>query len=81
MKLQPIALGLAGGILWAVAIVVVSLVAANTSYWNELVPMIGQLYVGYDATISGTLIGAIFGFIDAFIGGILLAWLYNRFAK
>jgi len=37
--------------------------------------------VGYSATIVGILIGAVWGFIDAFIGGVVLAWLYNKLLK
>jgi hypothetical protein len=39
------------------------------------------MYVGYNATIVGCLIGAAWAFIDAFIGGYLLAWLYNNISR
>jgi hypothetical protein len=62
----------------------------NTSYglvsfffvYGELfVATIGTMYVGYDATIVGSLIGGAFAFVCAFICGIIFAWLYNLFVR
>ena len=40
--------------------------------------LIGQLYRGYRITPMGSLFGLVWGFCDAFIGGVVFAWLYNR---
>jgi len=42
--------------------------------------MIGRLYRGYTISPAGSLLGLLYGFIDAFIGGAILAWIYNRIA-
>jgi hypothetical protein len=82
MKLQVSALGLACGLLWAIFLVLISLAVMFTPYWSaDAVSWIGNFYLGYDITIGGIVIGAIWAFVDAFIGGALLAWLYNMFAK
>ena len=36
-----------------------------------------MIYLGYQATFWGTVIGAIWGFVDLFIAGIILAAVYN----
>jgi len=39
-----------------------------------------RIYRGYTVTPVGSLIGAIWGFLDAGIGGVIFAWLYNLLA-
>lgn len=80
MKLDTNAFALACGLLWALGALVLGLLAMN-GYAQEIVALIGTGYLGYDATVLGAVIGAVWGFFDAFIGGWLLAALYNRLAK
>lgn len=80
MKLNPKALGLTGGILWAVGLILISIIANGFDIWLEGVQTIAQFYIGYDITVKGALIGAVYGFIDAFIGCWLFGWLYNKLA-
>ena len=41
-----------------------------------------QLYFGLvPEGITGIFVGAVIGFIDGFIGGALLAWIYNTIAS
>ena len=78
-RLNPKACGLAFGILWAAGVVFMGLLAMVCSWAQPFVNVLSAMYVGYSATIVGCLIGAIWGFLDAFIGGFLFAWLYNKF--
>lgn len=78
MKLSPMALGCAMGILWAASLLLMGLIASFYAYGKPFVMAVGGLYLGYEPSILGSFIGAGIGFIDAFIGGALLAWLYNR---
>lgn len=80
LKLSPLALGLAFGIIWGVSVLIMGLLASFYSYGTPFVTSVGVLYVGYEPTITGAIIGGLIGFIDAFIGGVILAWLYNFFA-
>ena len=36
-----------------------------------------RMYIGYSFTPLGSVIGAVWGFIDFAIGGAIFAWLYN----
>lgn len=42
---------------------------------------LGQIYRGYNISPVGSVIGLGWGFLDGLIGGAVVAWLYNRFAK
>jgi hypothetical protein len=40
--------------------------------------LIGRVYRGYSVSPLGSLIGLGWGLVDGFVGGAILAWLYNR---
>jgi len=40
---------------------------------------LGRVYRGYTISPVGSLIGLLYGFFDALIGGVLFAWMYNSF--
>lgn len=77
-KLSVKALGLAFGIFWAVCIFLLG-ISGMFGFGETFVALISRVYIGYAASIVGAIIGAIWGFVDAFVGGAILAWLYNRF--
>jgi hypothetical protein len=56
------------------------LLAHYFSYGVTFVTSMRTIYLGYEPSIAGSLIGGVMGFVDAFIGGLILAWLYNCFA-
>jgi hypothetical protein len=39
------------------------------------------LYIGYEPTLLGAITGAVWAFVDAFILGVLVAWIYNRLVR
>ena len=43
--------------------------------------LIERIYVGYTFTPLGSVIGAIYGFVDWGIAGAIFAWLYNFINK
>jgi hypothetical protein len=80
-RLSPLALGLALGVMWGISILIMGLIAYHFTYGTAFVSTMGALYVGYEASIMGSFIGGLIGFVDAFIGGVIIAWLYNIFAS
>ena len=40
-----------------------------------------RAYIGYSFTPIGSVIGAVWGFVDWGIAGVLFAWLYNLINK
>ena len=79
-ELNAKALGLAIGSLWAASLVVFGLIANLRTNWMHGIDMIGLFYPGYGPGV-GLLFGAIWGFLDGLVGGYLVAWLYNKFAR
>jgi hypothetical protein len=77
---QPLALGIAIGVLWAIYVFFVGIVAMF-GWGNALVEALASLYIGYAASIIGALIGAVWAFVDGFIAGIAIAWIYNAVAR
>ncbi len=39
--------------------------------------LLERVYIGYSFTPLGSLIGAIWGFVDFGVAGLIFAWLYN----
>ena len=40
-----------------------------------------RIYIGYSFTPKGSVIGAVWGFVDWGIAGAVFAWLYNCISK
>jgi hypothetical protein len=76
---NPKALGYALGITWGLGLLLVGWISSLTSYGNNFVSGLGSLYLGYSSSFFGAIIGAVWGFIDLFIAGYIVAWLYNKF--
>jgi len=72
---------LACGILWAVGIFILGIISTYSNWGAIMHDVFASVYIGYNPGWIGSLVGAIWAFIDAFIGGFLLIWLYNRFDK
>ncbi len=80
MRLNVRALGLAGGIVWGLAIFLTTYWFLVFGYGGTMLAKLSNVYLGYSVTWYGAFVGLVWGFIDGFIGGVLLAWLYNKFA-
>ncbi|MCF7874174.1 MAG: bacteriophage holin [Candidatus Omnitrophica bacterium] len=80
MKLKILAFGLALGILWGLGALVLGILAIF-GYGLTWVAVLSSVYIGYGATILGSLVGALWAFVDAFVGGVLFAWLYNKLSR
>lgn len=81
MKLDPKAFGLTCGILWGAGLF-------SLTWWimafegpSPKPTGLSRLYRGYKISPAGSVIGLVWGFADAFVGGLTFAWLYNRLAR
>ena len=43
--------------------------------------LLERMYIGYSFTPLGSIIGAVWGFVDFAIAGAIFAWLYNKIKK
>jgi hypothetical protein len=81
MKLNVKAFALAGGILWAASILILTWL--EIAGYGDMIAagIVRNYYIGYSLTPLGSLIGAVYGFFDAGIGCAVFALLYNKLAK
>lgn len=77
LKLHVWSFGFALGIFWGVSLLLTGWLAMLTGWGENFVAAMKTLYVGYDINFWGSVIGGIWGFVDMFITGVILAWLYN----
>lgn len=79
-KLSVHALGVGIGAMWAISVFACG-ITAMFGWGTALVDTLSSLYIGYAATLIGAVIGAIWAFVDGYIGGVIIAWVYNRLAR
>ena len=82
-KMSVKAFGLACGTAWGGLLFIAGLVDTFSTWamgdtWGQ---MMASVYLGYRPTILGSIIVGVSGFINAWIGGLVIAWLYNKFSK
>jgi hypothetical protein len=80
MKLNIKSFALTCGLIWGFGVFFLT-------WWlimlegNDPAPcFLNRVYRGYTMTPVGSLVGMVWGFIDAGIGGVIFAWLYNLLA-
>lgn len=80
-RLDVKALGLTVGIFWGLYCIILGLTSMLFDYGTPLLKLLSCLYVGYEPTPLGSVIGGLWAFLDGFIGGAVVAWLYNRLVR
>jgi hypothetical protein len=76
--LHSLKLGVSGGILWGCSMALCTILAIYTGYTTQFLNIMSSIYPGYDISWMGVFSGFIYGFVDAFVGFYILAWLYNN---
>ncbi len=80
-RLHVLGLALAMGTTFAVMMFVFGLIAWATGLWAGAVEVIATAYIGYAPSLLGSVVGALWGFVDGFVFAALIAWLYNVFCR
>jgi len=80
MKLNVKAFALTCGLVWGVALFLLTwwIIAFDGASGDPT--FIGSLYRGYNISPVGSIIGLVWAFVDGAIGGAIFAWLYNFIA-
>jgi len=81
MKINIKALALSIGIVWGLAVFLLTVWFLIMGYSGDLLAKLGSVYLGYSVSWLGAFVGLIYGFVDGLIGGALLGFFYNKFAK
>ena len=82
-RLDGVALGIAIGALFGTAIFLATnlLIFRGGDVIGPNLALLGQYFIGYEVTFSGSVIGLVYGFIAGFVAGWLIAFLRNAFVK
>ena len=77
MKLNVKAFALTCGSIWGLAIFLLTwwIIAFEGSTGE--ITLIGRLYLGYNISPAGSLIGLVWAFVDGLLFGAIFAWVYN----
>ena len=81
MLLRPCSLGFALGILFGGSVLLTSILSQCCGgYGSTFLEVMASIYPGFEASggFGDIVIGSLYGFADGFLGGAILAWLYNR---
>jgi hypothetical protein len=81
VKLNVRAFALTSAILWGFGLFLVTWWIIVLDGATGDVTFIGRIYRGYSISPIGSVIGLVWGLVDAAIGGAIFAWLYNMFVS
>jgi len=81
MTLRPLALGLAGGIVWGASVFAATLWILIIGSEGITLGLLRKFYLGYSVSWGGAFMGLLWGLVDGFVAGFVIAWLYNRFIE
>ncbi len=75
------AFSLSCAILWSLSIFVMTWWLIYFGSSTNDMQLLGEFYRGFSLTPLGSVIGAVWAFFDALIGGAIFAWLYNKLSE
>jgi len=81
MKLNVQAFAVAFGVWWGVGIFLGTWWVIALSGATGEPTFLARLYIGYEISPLGSIIGFAWGAIDGLISGAIFAWLYNTIAE
>ncbi|MAF94609.1 MAG: hypothetical protein CMM60_02470 [Rhodospirillaceae bacterium] len=81
MKLNVRAFAVALSIWWGVGIFLGTWWVIAMSGATGEPTFLARLYIGYEISPLGSVIGLVWGVVDALIAGAIFAWLYNTIAE
>ena len=78
MKLNVKAFGLATGLVWGLNWFFVTWWMMAFDGITREVTLIGRMYRGFTLSPAGSLVALLWGFMDGFLIGLMVAWIYNK---
>jgi len=81
MRLNIKAFALTCGLVWGLGLFALTWWVMAFDGVTHEVTWIGRIYRGYHVSPVGSMIGLAWGFVDALVGGAVMAWLYNKIAE
>ena len=81
MKLNVKAFGITCGIIFGLAIFLITAVFILGDLTGNTLRKLHNIFIGYEITWLGAVIGLAWGFVSGLIGGIVFSGIYNSFVK
>ncbi len=79
MRLKPLVLGTAIGIVWGGSLFLTTWLSYFTGYGELFLRTMAQsIYPGYTISPVGSFLGLFYGFVDGLVSGALVAIVYNK---
>jgi len=78
VKLDVVRFGITLGCIWGFSILVLAAASRASQRAEKTVQLFSKVYRGFGKTLLGSFVGAVWGFIDGAISGLLIAWVYNK---
>jgi hypothetical protein len=79
--LGVMSMGVALGVTSALVVFFIGITTAVFGWGALVVQVLSTLYIGYEPSFIGSVTGAVWAFVDGFIGGMLFAWIYKRLVR
>lgn len=76
-KLSVCNFAMALGIVWGLSMFLCALLSMTNGMAMPIVEVFSSIYLGFEPSFLGALMGLFWGFIDGFVFGGLLAFFYN----
>lgn len=78
MKLNIKAFALASGLVWGINWFAVTWWMMAFDGITREVLFLGRMYRGFTLSPVGSLVALLWGFVDGFLLGLMVAWIYNK---
>jgi hypothetical protein len=82
-KLDVKAMTITVALMWSAAMLLTGIASLVwNGYAQAFLDVVASVYPGYNATstLGDVIVGALYALLDGAVGGLVLAWLYNRLA-
>ena len=79
-KLNVKALAVALGVTWGFFVLCIGWTSIF-GWGTSLVEVMSSVYIGYAPCLVGGIIGALWGFLDGAVGGLIIALVYNALVR
>lgn len=83
VRLKVTLLGLATGLITGLLIFIATiwLILKGGEQVGPHLSLLSQFFPGYSVTFAGSFVGLAYGLVIGFLGGAVIAWIYNRVAE
>jgi hypothetical protein len=76
-KLHPVSFGISWGLVWGLSVFSLAFIPGLFNYGSGMATALESIYPGFNTDIVGALIGFVLAFIDAGVGALIIAFIYN----